>query len=119
MSNTTYFGFAIADSMFPQNCSIMRKPLNTEEFVCFLRSGVVSCCNGSHQATVDVLNQILKPFAVHVDIPQSPPQVKLEKSGDSIVVLSVRGLPRLTDNRHYTQEEIASATFVYGLWELE
>jgi hypothetical protein len=33
-----------------------------------------------------------------------------------MIVMSVRGLPRLTDNRHYTPEEIAGATFVFAKW---
>jgi hypothetical protein len=112
---TTFFGFAIADSMFPNECTITRNPLTTEEFVNELKSGITSCCNGSHNATVTALNSILVNHGVTVDIPDTPPIVKLNK-GDSIIVMSVRGLPRLTDNRHFTPEEISHATFVFGKW---
>jgi hypothetical protein len=112
---TTFFGFAIADSMFPANCTVTRTPLALPEFVSALSAGVTSCCNGSHAATVTALNSILANHGVTVDIPDTPPIVKLNK-GDSIIVMSVRGLPRLTDNRHFTPEEISDATFVFGKW---
>jgi hypothetical protein len=47
---------------------------------------------------------------------QGAPQVSLSP-GDSIVVMSVRGLPRLDASRHeYTQAEIDSATFAFSRW---
>lgn len=112
---TTFFGFAIADSMFPSDCIIARNHLSTEAFVNEIRRGITSCCNGSHGATVAALNSILAEHGVTVEIPGTPPIVKLD-TGDSIIVMSVRGLPRLTDNRHFTPEEIAAATFVFGKW---
>ena len=111
---TAFFGFAIADSMFPANCTVTRIPLDLDAFVSAISAGTTSCCNGSHAATVAALNSIL-PEGVTVDIPSVPPVVKLEH-GDAMIVMSVRGLPRLTDNRHYTQEEIAGATFVFAKW---
>ena len=113
---TTFFGFAIADSMFPADCTVTRTPLTLPEFVSALSAGVTSCCNGSHAATVAALNSIL-PQGVTVTIPDVPPVVKLAH-GDTIIVMSVRGLPRLTDNRHYTQDEIAGATFVFAKWSV-
>jgi hypothetical protein len=112
---TTFFGFAIADSMFPADTIVARQALTLEAFVNELRKGVTSCCNGSHGATVTALNSLIAEHGVTVDIPPTPPIVKLDK-GDSIIVMSVRGLPRLTDNRHFTPEEIAGATFVFGKW---
>ena len=114
MTATTFFGFAIADSMFPANCTVTRTPLTLPDFVSVLSAGVASCCNGSHDATVAALNSIL-PEGVTVDIPSLPPVVKLEH-GDTMIVMSVRGLPRLTDTRHYTPDEIAGATFVFAKW---
>lgn len=118
MTATKFFGFAIADSMFPSECKVTRTSLSIGQFVEHLKGGVVSCCNGSHEATVTALNTLLKEHEVSVEIPAAPPQVKLAV-GDSVIVMSVRGLPRLTDNRHFTEEEISSATFVFGLWTCE
>jgi len=113
---TAFFGFAIADSMFPADCTVSRTPLDLAGFIAALSDGVISCCNGSHAATVAALNSLL-PQGVTVDIPSVPPVVKLD-NGDTIIVMSVRGLPRLTDNRHFTPEEIAGATFVFGKWTI-
>ena len=38
------------------------------------------------------------------------------KSGDAVVVMGVRGLPRLTDRHEYTSEEVASASFTFSLY---
>jgi hypothetical protein len=112
---TTFFGFAIADSMFPNTCTVNRDPLTLEEFITILKTNsITSCCNGSHESTVSALNSLL-PSGVTIQIPETPPMVKLSK-GDRIIVMSVRGLPRLTDNRHYTDEEINNASFVFGTW---
>lgn len=108
-----YFGFAIADSMFPGNCQVNRQSLSVEEARAMIAWGVTSCCNPSHKATIEAAE---KRYGITVEIPEKAPQVALE-SGDSVIVMSVRGLPRLDDKRHeYTEEEIASATFNFGIW---
>ncbi len=107
-----YFGFAVADGMFPPNCTSVRKPLTEEEVRAAIAEGVTSCCNGSHKATVDAMRL---RYGFDVAIPATPPHVLLQ-SGDSMLVMSVRGLARLTEDRHYTAEEVANATFVFGLW---
>lgn len=115
----TFFAFAIADSMFPANSTATRVALSFNEFVQILKQGVNSCCNSSHAATIAALNSLLaNEGGVKVEIPDTPPMVQLNP-GDRIVVMSVRGLPRLTDNRHYTDEEIKGAKFVFGLWSVE
>ena len=144
-----YFGFAVADGMFPATCNVTRQPLTEVEVVNILAvSGntvfdnmdvelysrldngcpivilaegmssvridepVISCCNGSHEATVDAMHQ---RYGFDVSIPETPIKVELQ-SGDSIIIMSVRGLARLTESRHYSEEEVAKATFVFGLW---
>ena len=37
-------------------------------------------------------------------------------AGDVLLVLSVTGLPRLTDRHEYTEAEITGASFRFGLW---
>lgn len=113
MSGKVYFGFAIADSMFPGNCSVTRQSLSVGVVKEKIAQGVISCCNPLHQATVAAAS---KRYSITVEVPEKAPQVALE-SGDAVIVMSVRGLPRLQENRHeYTDEEIASATFTFGLW---
>jgi hypothetical protein len=51
-------------------------------------------------------------------VPERAPLVAL-KLGDEVIVMSVRGLTRLEENRHeYTEEEIAKATSTFGLWTI-
>lgn len=105
-----FFGFALADSMFNGNCTIIRRALTIEEVGAKVAAGVASCCNPSHQATIDAMRA---RFGLNVDIPQTPPRVSLS-SGDSVIVMGVRGLPRLTDRHEYTPDEVAGATFVFS-----
>lgn len=108
-----FFGFAIADSMFPGNCSVTRQAISVDEAKEKIEAGVIPCLNPLHQATITAAE---KSFGIVVEIPEKAPQVALEKE-DSVIVMSVRGLPRLQENRHeYTEAEIASATFTFGLW---
>jgi hypothetical protein len=108
---TNYFGFALADSMFSGACTIERRVLSVEEVRDMVKAGaLVPCLNPSHQATIDAMRS---RFGIDVEIPEIPPRVSLA-SGDSVIVMGVRGLPRLTDRHEYTEEEIASATFNFS-----
>jgi hypothetical protein len=105
----TYFGFALADSMFSGDCIIERHVLTAAEVATEIANGVVSCCNPSHEATIHAMRE---RFGLAVQIPATPPRVEL-RPGDAIIVMGVRGLPRLTDRHEYTMDEIAQATFVF------
>jgi len=107
-----YFGFALADSMFNTDCIIKRNVLFPEEVKKLISKGIESCCNPSHQATI---NAMRLRFGIDVPIPEKPPRVRLE-SGDSIIVMGVLGLPRLTDRHEYTQEEIEESTFRFSIY---
>ena len=52
-------------------------------------------------------------FGIEVAIPAAPPRVSL-KCGDSVIVMGVRGLPRLTDRHEYSTAEVDGATFVFS-----
>jgi hypothetical protein len=109
---TRYFGFAIADGMFPPDVIVARQAVTIEDAKQFLATGeIASCLNASHAATVEAMRKL----GLDVKIPITPPTIRLQY-GDQILVMSVRGLPRLTEDRHYTPEEIAHAEFVFGLW---
>jgi len=108
-----FFGFALADGMFGEKeCTIYRRILSVEEVQKLIVHGVESCCNPSHIATVDAMRS---RFGIDVMIPKAPPRVELGV-GDSIMVMGVRGLPRLTDRHEYTDEEIAKATFFFSMY---
>ncbi len=111
--STTYFGFAIADSMFAPEARVERQSLTPEQVAEVLAAGYSSCCNPQHRATLDAAKV---RFGLDITVPEKAPQVALHP-GDRVVVMSVRGLPRLEENRHeYTEEEVARATFVFGVW---
>ena len=108
-----FFGFALADSMFTQDCVIRRTSLSIDAVREYLPSAI-PCLNPSHTATIDAMRS---RFGIDVAIPERPPQVSLE-SGDSLVVMGVRGLPRLTDRHEYTADEIAAATFSFTRYDM-
>ena len=110
---TTFFGFALADSMLECASEIARESLAPEQAREYLaRVGVVSCLNPSHAATIAAMRE---RFGIEVSIPEKPPQVRLVP-GDSLIVMGVRGLPRLTDRHEYSAEEISSASFTFSLY---
>lgn len=113
----TFFGFALADSMFASiggMCTIVRRSLSVEQVSKKVVEGVISCCNPSHVTTIDAMRA---RFGLHVEIPASSPRVALAH-GDAVIVMGVRGLPRLTDRHEYTAEEVAQATFEFSLYEV-
>lgn len=111
----TYFGFAVADSMFQGDVTIARRCLSVEEAKAIIAGGVIACLNPSHQATIDAAKV---RYGIEVEIPATAPKVSLG-TGDQLVVMGVRGLPRLDATRHeYTEDEIASATFAFSLYSV-
>ena len=106
----SFFGFALADSMFVGDCTISRRVLTVEEVKERIGQGVESCLNPSHKATIDAAKA---RYGLEVVIPEAPPRVEV-RSGDSVIVMGVRGLPRLTDRHEYTHEEIEKATFTFS-----
>ena len=111
---TTYFGFGLADSMFPGACTITRRPLVLSEAQAIVEAGVTSCLNPSHAPTVAAM----RARGLDVAIPATAPRVEL-RPGDRLVVLGVRGLPRLEGRHEYTPEEIAGASFALALYLVE
>jgi hypothetical protein len=110
---TTYFGFAIADGMFPATSNASRRPISVEEVKAKMSAGYTSCCNPQHRATNTAAK---KRYGLDITVPEKASMVSL-KAGDEVIVMSVRGLPRLEENRHeYTEQEIEKATFAFGHW---
>ena len=120
-----FFGFAISDSMFPAEPQedgwfIYRRTIGLDEVMRWFARGqennsFVCCCNPSHKATIAAMTA---RFGLEVSIPEKPPVVSLNP-GDTLIVMSVRGLPRLTDRHEYTFEEINKATFSFGQWSVD
>jgi hypothetical protein len=111
---STYFGFAISDSMFPASGTIIKKPLTLEEVKELIEQGISPCLNPSHIATINAMN---KKFDITVPIPDSPPKISLQ-ANDRIIIMGVQGLPRLTDRHEYTEEEIDNAEFSFSLYQV-
>lgn len=107
---TRFFGFAVADSMFPSECSLSKRPLDPTTQKEAIESAT-SCLNPSHTATISAMKV---RYGLNLQIPEKAPQVSL-KPGDAVIVAGVRGLPRLDATRHeYTEDEIAKATFAFS-----
>ena len=111
-----YFGFAISDSMFQgDEVEVSRSMLDIDAVKFLVRQGVIPCLNPSHVPTIKAMKE---KFGIDVEIPEKAPIVSLDV-GDRLIVMSVRGLPRLDATRHeYTQEEIDGATFSFSVWEV-
>mgnify|MGYP001189961302 FL=1 len=111
----TYFGFAIADSMFPHSaeCTILRRELDVEAAREMI-ADAIPCLNPSHKATIAAMRD---RFGIDVSIPETPPRVELQ-DGDRLIVMGVRGLPRLTDRHEYTAEEIEGAEFRFSEYRI-
>lgn len=109
-----YFGFAIADSMFPVRCTATRTPMTVDEVRAV--SAIIPALNPSHTATIAAMRE---RYGLDIEIPATAPRVTL-KSGDSVIVMSVRGLPRLDATKHeYTNDEIQRATFEFARWDVK
>lgn len=118
-----YVGLAIADSMFPEQCQVERRPCPPPLLLKLLSppeegddSILVNCCNPSHVSTLQALKARYDVDLI-ATIPPTPPRVSAQ-IGDLVLVLSVRGLPRLTDRHEYTEAEVSSATFSFGMWNV-
>lgn len=112
---TVYCGFAVADAMFSGfYCLIERRELPLEAVKAVVADGVTPCINPAHAATIGAIQQ---RFGISVPIPETPPHVTLQQ-GDQLIVMSVRGLPRLTDRHEYTAEEIGRAQFAFHGYRL-
>lgn len=109
--NKTYFGFGIAPSMFPANCVIRKTELTADEAKVVIAEGIVPCLNPSHKASIDAM---VSRFGISVEIPSKAPTVAL-LAGDRLVVMGIRGLPRLENRHEYTPEEVAGAKFDFAL----
>jgi len=116
---TMYFSFAISDSMFSSDCSVVRRSIDPEyvkvvkDMLC---GDYVSALNPSHIPTIKAAKE---RFDLDLKVPEKAPIVEL-KIGDCLIVMSVRGLPRLGGDRHeYTADEIAKATFAFSAWFVE
>lgn len=112
---TTFFGFALADSMFSGDCEVSRSVLTLDDVRHFVSAGVLSCLNPSHKPTIEAMRA---RFGLSVEVPEKAPQVSLG-SGDTLVVMSVRGLPRLEGRHEYTAEEVEKANFAFSAWTVK
>lgn len=116
-----FFAFAVADGMFRGDAVVRRSEISAEAAKAAVDEAagggwLVSACNPAHIPTIGAMRG---RYGIDVPVPEKAPHVTLER-GDALVVMSVRGLPRLQDGRHeYTEEEVASATFSFAKWVRE
>jgi hypothetical protein len=99
--------------MFEGGCTIVRKQISSDEAREIIRAGIISVVNPSHEATISMMR---KKFGIEVTVPPSPPKLLL-RPGEKLVIMSVRGLPRLTDRHEYKSEDIDRADISFALYE--
>lgn len=114
-SGKLYFAFTTSDSMWPANCRLQRLALTEEGARRLITTfKVESACNPRHTGSIKAMR---RKFGDRIPIPERPPQVRLT-FGDEIVIMSLRGLPRLEEPREYTDAEMERATFEYALYRV-
>jgi len=112
---TVFFGFGLADSMFPDFCSLERSNLTVEQLRHYIAtSNVKMCVNPSHSLTLEVL---ATRYGVTVTVPEQAPLVKLV-AGDTLLLMAVSGLPRLEGRHEYTAPEIEACVFRFARWDV-
>lgn len=120
MTKKFYVSFALADSMFNGKYStIERQQINEDLAKNLINSAkndgtFTPCFNPSHVATLEAIEA---RFSIHLGHLDKPPVVQLNE-GDILLVIGVRGLPRLTDRHEYTSDEIAKATFNFTVYNV-
>ena len=122
---TLYFGFGLSDGMFNGDLNIRRKDLKDDggyaDYLLRNPQAVFAdqvgiCLNPAHKATIDAM--VAKYGISGIEIPDEAVQIKMQP-GDSLLVMSPRGLPRLVDRHEYTDAEVANATFNFAVWTVE
>jgi len=109
--------FAMSDTMFPESCTIDREPISSDVAIRMIRdyselSRLLSALNPSHARTIEAIRV---RFGIELPIPEQAPKIKLE-DGDKLLVIAIQGLPRLGEGEVYSNEQIGSANFKFGLW---
>lgn len=123
--NKLFFGFAVADSMFIQDSVtkatiIERVALNIDDVEYIINNDkrdFVPCVNPSHVPTIKALKERFPSIAKNVVVPERAPSIQLEVD-DSLIVMSVRGLPRLEGRHEYTKGEIENADFSFSIYNV-
>lgn len=111
-----FFGFGIADNMFGSFEGAIQRTLLTVDAAKEILSqdGLNVCLNPSHALTINAMNQ---RFGIYLPIPEKAPLASLA-TGDTLIVMGVRGLPRLEGRHEYTEEEISGAVFSFSSYTL-
>ena len=106
----------MSDSMFGNGANLTKTSVTAEETKTLLEGNqVVSAVNAGHLPTLEAARS---RYGLVFEVPEKAPNVSLV-AGDNLLIMSVRGLPRLQDRHEYTTEEIQSASFVFSLWSVE
>lgn len=114
-----YFAVALSDGMINSDANITRQALRLGQVKAAINHAMAlgtlkPCLDHTHQAILDAL---YKRYDICISVPSTTAQVNLAVN-DRLIVMNVKGLPRLTANRkEYHLEEIAAATFVFTLWQ--
>jgi hypothetical protein len=112
---TTFVSLAISDTMFPDNASLSKQSISSDDVRLILQgSQVLSALNPSHKSTIDVIK---RKYWIDLPIPDKAPKVSLQ-SGDQLVVIQAQ-LPRLAEGEAHSQETVENAKIKFSLWRVQ
>ncbi|CAD5983105.1 hypothetical protein [Planktothrix agardhii] len=105
-----YFGLAISSTMFPKECVIVRKEIDSKSPNNILKSLInasIIICDPFHKRIINILES---RFSLNIDVPARRPIINL-KNGDILIIAEVSGLPSFTHK--YSQAEIDGASIIF------
>ncbi|VXD25981.1 hypothetical protein [Planktothrix paucivesiculata] len=106
-----YFGLAISSTMFPKECVIVRKEIDSKSPNSILKSLInasIIICDPFHKRIINILES---RFSLNIDLPPNRPIINL-KNGDILIIAEVSGLP-ITSWHKYSQDEIDGASIIF------
>ena len=116
---TTFISLAISDTMFPDDCEVVKSSIDSDHVKVILQQqsrSVISALNPSHESTIEVIK---RKFGIDLPIPSDgkAPKVSLRQFDDLLVIQAQ--LPRLAEGEVHSQETVENARIKFSLWQVQ
>lgn len=114
---TRYVGWNLPDSMFERYCVLERYTLTEEQTERLCRSEkIVSTFTSRHAVALKVLGERHGLHFPMIPANEVTPRIRLLPE-DSLLVISIRGIPRGVKKSDLKETDLATATFHFTLWK--